>query len=392
MYEYDIAILGGGLAGSSLAATLSRKGWNVVVLERRNLPKHKVCGEFLSPETQGILQRTELYDTVAGLQPATMEHALLTAPAGVSLRLALPGTAWGVSRFALDAALLEAAAQAGAVVQTGVTALDIAAQKQGCAVSIRRGQAPETLQARAVIVACGRHPPAALRTPSEMESFKQHPKHIGIKCHYRGIRLSPQVELYLFPGGYVGLSPVEQGHNNLCLLATYQALTAAGGSVSSLLTAIRHWNPALNRRLEGGEIVPGSQVTVAAVDTARPALPWDNVARVGDAVTMIPPLCGDGMAMALRSAEICAPLAHDYLRGSSTLAEWSQRYSQQWHQEFDHILLVGRALQVCLMRPGLAESTLLLGNLLPMFAQQAVRLTRGKLRPNSIDSMTINTV
>jgi flavin-dependent dehydrogenase len=377
MDAYDIAILGGGLAGSSLAATLSRQGWRVVVIERRHLPQHKVCGEFLSPESQGTLQRLGLAETVANLAPAPMHEAVLTAPMGVSLRLGLPGTAWGVSRFALDAALLEAAAQAGATVQPGTTALALEHHAQGYTITTRREQARDTVRARAAIVACGRNPPAALRAPTEAATRQQRPQHIGIKAHYRGLARAPQVELYLFPGGYVGLNPVEGAHNNVCLLATYAALQAAGGSVPELLNAIRSWNPAFDRRLAGGELVADSMVTVAAVDTARPASLWDGAARVGDAVTMIPPLCGDGMAMALRSAELCAPLAHTYLRGNSTLAEWEQHYRAQWHHEFDAILRVGRLLQRFLIRPGLADSTLLLGKLLPPLAQHAVRSTRG---------------
>jgi flavin-dependent dehydrogenase len=378
---YDIAILGGGLAGSSLAAALSRAGWRVVVIERRRLPQHKVCGEFLSPESQGILRHLRLYDTVAALRPAPMERALLTAPTGISLGVELPGTAWGVSRYALDAALLGAAAATGADVRTGTTALDVTPHAEGYAVAIRQGQQHETLHARAAIGACGRHPPTALRSAAEEESARQQPRHIGIKCHYRGIHMPPRVELYLFPGGYVGVNPVEDGRVNVCLLATYQAFTAAGGTVAALLSAIRHWNPALQRRLEGGQIIPDSQATVAAVNTARPMIPWDGIARLGDSATMIPPLCGDGMAMALRSAEICAPLAHTYLSGGSSLAEWEQQYRQGWHSEFDRIVRVGRALQACLIRPGLAESALVLGNLLPPLARQVVHHTRGSVRP-----------
>jgi flavin-dependent dehydrogenase len=377
---YDVAILGGGLAGSSLAAILSRQGWRVALIERRRLPQHKVCGEFLSPESQGILRRMRLSDTVAALRPAPMDRALLTAPTGVSLGVGLPGIAWGVSRFALDAALHEAAAQAGAAVHTGTTVLDVAHHTEGCAVAVRHGQEHATLHARVAIGACGRHPPAALRTAAEEQSARQQPRHIGIKCHYRGIRMPPRVELYLFPGGYVGVNPVEDGRVNVCLLATYQALTAAGGTVAGLLGAIRHWNPALQRRLEAGQSIPDSQATVAAVNTARPMIPWDGIARLGDSATMIPPLCGDGMAMALRSAEICAPLAHAYLNGRSTLAAWEQQYRQHWHSEFDHIVSVGRALQACLIRPGLAESALVLGNLLPALARQVVHHTRGPVR------------
>lgn len=377
---YDVAILGGGLAGSSLAAVLSQQGWRVALIERRRLPQHKVCGEFLSPESQGILRRMRLSDTVAALRPAPMDRALLTAPTGVSLDVGLPGIAWGVSRFALDAALHEAAAQAGAAVHTGTTVLDVTHHAEGYAVVVRHGQEHATLHARAAIGACGRHPPAALRTAAEEQSARQQPRHIGIKCHYRGIRMPARVELYLFPGGYVGVNPVEDGRVNVCLLATYRAFTAAGGTVAGLLGAIRHWNPALQRRLAAGQIIPDSQATVAAVNTARPMIPWDGIARLGDSATMIPPLCGDGMAMALRSAEICAPLAHSYLSGRSTLAAWEQQYRQRWHSEFDHIVSVGRALQACLMRPGLAESALVLGNLLPALARQVVHHTRGPVR------------
>ncbi len=374
---YDIAILGSGLAGSGLATRLSMQGWKVLLIERRHLPQHKVCGEFLSPESQASLHHLGLHDAVANLEPAAMKQAQLTTPAGTTLRVDLPGAAWGVSRFALDAALLDAAAQAGATVQMGMTALDVEAHDTGCAIATRAGSNQQTMQARTAVVACGRHPPAALQPSGKLRRIWPHQKHVGVKCHYRGLELPPQVELYLFPGGYVGLSPVEHGKGNLCLLATQEAFVYAGGSARAMLAAIRHWNRALDRRLSGGHMEPDSLVTVGAVDTAQPTTLWDTVARVGDAVTMIPPLCGDGMAMALRSAELCAPLAHDYLRGSISATAWEQRYSQVWHREFDHILLTGRALQTCLMQRGIGDMALLLGNLLPGLSRQMVRLTRG---------------
>jgi flavin-dependent dehydrogenase len=333
----------------------------------------------------------QLHETVAALAPAPMDRALLTAPTGVSLDVALPGTAWGVSRFALDVALLDAAAQAGATVRTGATALDVTHDAEGCTVALRQGKERETLRARAAIGACGRHPPTALRAQAEAASAREQPRHVGIKCHYRGIAMPPRVELYLFPGGYVGVNPVEDGRVNVCLLATYQAFTAAGGSAAALLGAIRHWNPALQRRLAGGQELPDTQATVAAVNTARPMIPWEGIARLGDSATMIPPLCGDGMAMALRSAEICAPLAHAYLNGSITLTEWEQQYRQHWHAEFNQIVRVGRALQACLIRPGLAESALVLGNLLPVLARKVVHHTRGTVRPDARPTSTLQT-
>lgn len=378
---HDMIIIGSGLAGSSLAAMLSRQGWDIALIERRHLPQHKVCGEFLSPEVQASFRALGLYDTVLNLSPARMDRARLTTPAGVQLEVALPGQAWGISRFALDVALLDAAAQAGTTVQMGAAATSVTPTAHGYAVAVRSSQEDSLLYARSAVVACGRHPPAGLRVRAEQEQTPSDQTHVGVKCHYSGISMPPQVELYLFPGGYAGLSPVEQGRVNLCLLATRQAFTYAGASITAMLEAICHWNPALSRRLSGGQIIADTRLAVAPVDLKRSPVPWDGVARLGDAVTMIPPLCGDGMAMAVRSAELCAPLAHEFLRGRISLESWQQRYCQLWHQEFDRALYVGRWLQTLLVQPGVSDMVLLLGKLMPLLARQAVHATRS---PGSI--------
>jgi flavin-dependent dehydrogenase len=182
----------------------------------------------------------------------------------------------------------------------------------------------------------------------------------------------------MFDGGYVGLSPVESGHANLCLLASKAAFGRAGDTARAMLEAAARWNPALAEALAGGEPIPESEVAVAPVDTGRPATPWEGFARVGDAATMIPPLCGDGMAMALRGAELCAPLAHDYLRGRSSLAEWEARYRDAWRAAFEKPVRTGRLLQRMLGAPLLGDALLLAGGLLPGAAQHFVKATRSK--------------
>jgi flavin-dependent dehydrogenase len=96
---------------------------------------------------------------------------------------------------------------------------------------------------------------------------------------------------------------------------------------------------------------------------------------------MIPPLCGDGMAMALRGAELCAPLAHDFLRGACSLDAWASAYSAAWHREFDGPVRVGRRLQALLGRPGLGSALLGLGSVLRPLPAWLVRATRGPQRP-----------
>ncbi|CAA9373825.1 MAG: hypothetical protein AVDCRST_MAG93-8642, partial [uncultured Chloroflexia bacterium] len=68
--DWDMVIVGAGLAGSSLATALARGGWKVVLLEQGDFPRHKVCGEFLSPESQASLEALGLDRTVAALDPS----------------------------------------------------------------------------------------------------------------------------------------------------------------------------------------------------------------------------------------------------------------------------------------------------------------------------------
>jgi len=377
--QADLVVIGAGLAGSCLAAAVARRGWNVVLLERQRGPRHKVCGEFLSPESQASLHALGLHATVAALAPAEMHRAALVSRSGQRLDMALPGVAWGVSRYVLDAALADAAAMAGATVRMGTTGTATMQREGGYQVELRDAAGERaSISARAAVVACGRHAVPGLR-PQQAAAAPQR-MYVGVKCHYAGLRLPPEVRLYLFDGGYVGLSPIEDGRANLCLLASEATFERAGRRIPAMLDAVARWCPALAEDLAGGRRLDESMVAVGAVDTERPTVLWDGCARLGDAATMIPPLCGDGQAMAIHAAELCAPLADDMLAGRRSLAAWEAAYAAAWHAEYDRPLRTARRLQALLARPRLGDGLISLGTLLPGLAQRLVLATRGQQR------------
>jgi flavin-dependent dehydrogenase len=315
---------------------------------------------------------------VTALRPAVLHRAQVTAPDGHTLDRPLPGPAWGISRYALDAALVDAAAARGAELCLGATATRLVCQGPELALHVHQGGTAQQITARAVVMACGRHslpgliPPAAPRPHRRPQRLA-----VGVKCHYTGLELRPQVELFLFPGGYAGLSPVEEGRANLCLLATYAAFAAAGRSIPALIAAAAAANPALAARLAGAQPVAETACAVAPVDTAAPATPWQGAPRLGDAAVMLPPLCGDGMAMALRAAEICAPLADAYLAAALSCEEWAHAYRRAWQAEFGARVRLGRVLQRLLLMPGLAGKLLAVGARLPALTDYLIRATRG---------------
>jgi len=233
--------------------------------------------------------------------------------------------------------------------------------------------------ARAIVLACGRNPLPGLRP--DVGVARARPTFVGVKCHYSGLDLPPEVRLYLFGGGYAGLAPIEHGRANLCMLVPRAAFSQAGASVPAMIAAAARANPALGEDLRGGHLLPESMVAVAPVDTGQVGVPWDRFARLGDAAVMIPPLCGDGMAMALRGAEMCAPLAHDFLRGDRTLESWEAALRSAWHHEFDRPVRVGRRLQALLGMPGLGSALLGIGAFLRPLPAWLVRATRAPQHP-----------
>jgi flavin-dependent dehydrogenase len=306
-----------------------------------------------------------------------MRAARLVSGRGVGLDLALPGEAWGLSRHALDATLAAAAERAGAELRCGVVAGGAARGPAGASVTLRGPAGPEAVEARVAVVACGRQPPAGLRPAGQRPNGRW----LGVKQHVTGVEAGERVGLYFFRGGYCGVAPVEGGRANVCLLADRAAFDRAGGRPEAMLAAARAWNPALAALLAAARPEPGTLRSVAAVDTRSAPVPWAGGPRLGDAATMLPPLAGDGMAMALRGAELLAPLADAYLRGRLTWSGWEAAWGTAWHAEFGRPVRWARGLEMLLAVPALADGLLGLGRLLPGLGARLVSATRPRPRP-----------
>ena len=385
----DVVVVGAGLSGSGIAAALAQRGWDVLLIERDRFPRHKVCGEFLSPEAQHSLQTLGVLGDVAALGPVPLHGAAITTPGGATLEMALPADAWGLSRHALDARLATAVERCGGEVWQGAsvthTTQDGDAYRIQVRLSAELGRMQTcSIQARAVIMACGRHSSDALppRNTAQGADKRGWRNCVGLKVHYQNVLMDPRVELYLFPGGYVGINPVEGGRANVCVLITYAAFQAAGKSLPCVLEIVAARHPTFARRLHGACAVAESECAVAPVDTQRQPAPWDAdsaVACLGDTAAMIPPLAGDGMAMALRSAELCLNPADAYLDGNLSLKGWEEEYGRAWRREFVGRLRLGQSLQGALTTRGLGDAMAGIGQWLPWAARWMLEGTRGRI-------------
>ena len=295
-----VAVIGGGLAGAGAATALALAGREVTLFERETGPHDKVCGGFLSFEAVESLRRLGVEPL--GLGAAHIERLAVHVGRRAACRLPLPFPALSLSRRVLDEALLQRAQVAGAQVRRGTRVAGVAREGEGWSVQTAEG----LVRASAVFLATGKRDLKGWKRPAGLQADL-----IGFRQHFA---LSPQgardlagaVELHLFPGGYAGLEPVEQGRANLCLAVRRSVFARLGGEWTALLDFIRDRCPALDTRLAGAVAQDARPAAIAAIPYGYVARAQDGLWRLGDQAAVIPSFAGEGLSIALHSAERAA--------------------------------------------------------------------------------------
>ena len=380
MYAHDVAIIGAGIAGSTLAKSLADSGWNTILLERKKFPRHKVCGEFLSPEAKSMLDSLGVSELIQSLRPSLIERSRLIFSHGDVLEAPLASHALGVSRYSLDAALLTSAQLAGVHVQMGSAVTAVTPANEGFIIQAKQGTETVSYKVRTVIAAWGangRMPGTTLYSARSNRRETSNP-YVGVKSHVAGITTDAAVELYFFEGGYLGIAPVEDGVFNVSALLRQKAFQHKPKTIQGWIDAACNRNSQLQHKLSNAVPIEGTQAAVAPVQLSRKPLVWNGYPQVGDAGLMIPPLCGDGMSMALRSALMCASLADRYLSGQISLDQWRHHYERFIEQQLKGPRQWGRLLQWMIEAPVLPRLLVPCVRFTPGLMQRLIKKTRLK--------------
>ncbi|PRQ09649.1 NAD(P)/FAD-dependent oxidoreductase [Enhygromyxa salina] len=304
----DALIVGGGLAGAALAIRLATAGRAVTLLERSTGPHDKVCGEFLSSE--GVAMLASLGVDVSALGAVAIQAVRLCSRRQVTAA-PLPFAGASLSRRVLDEALLERAAAAGARILRGTRVSELT--RDGAAWSARIAGGSQ-LAGRSVFLATGKHDLRSHKRPPGVQADL-----VAFKLHWRltpseTAKLEGHVELVLFEGGYAGLQLIERGRANLCLVIRRQRLLALGQRWERVLHAIRRESAHLDARLAGAHAYQRRPLALSAIPYGYVRRYTNGLWRLGDQAAVIPSFTGDGMSIALHSANLAASI---YLHGGS---------------------------------------------------------------------------
>jgi len=366
---FDIIVVGGGLGGLCSTLHLSKKGLKVLLIEKHEYPKHKVCGEYISNEVLPYLNALGFNPFDFGAK--AISDFTLSTPGSRSVKTKLPLGGFSISRYCLDWELAKKAQTAGAeIVHASVT--DIQFENDRFRVLTK----DEEFTAPLAIGSFGKR--SNLDVKLDRDFIKKPSPFLGVKAHYKGDFPENAVGLHNFEGGYCGISKVENDNINICYLADFKSFKQYK-NIDDFQEQVLSKNTFLKEILDNAELAFEKPLTISQVSFERKHPVENHMIMCGDSAGMIHPLAGNGMSMAIKAAQVASLLILKFKSGKiNSRLELEKDYSKAWNSEFSGRLRSSHVISR-LFRLGLFSELLIIGlNLIPFILPTIITKTHGK--------------
>src|SRR5690554_2942491 len=365
---FDVIVIGGGLAGLTTALHLSQNGVEVCLIEKKHYPRHKVCGEYVGNEVLPYLNSLQINPFQFGAKK--VESFQITDKKGKNIETKLPLGGFGISRYTFDNVLYEAIKDKVHVVFE--TVVDVSCDNEK---GVVQTQNKKTFQAPIVVGAFGKR--SNLDTFLKRKFIQKKSPWLAVKNHFEYDFPEDTVALHNFHGGYCGLSKTETDVVNACYLTTFNSFKK-WGNVADFQTNVLSENPYLNTFYKHAAPIFDKPLTISQISFDRKKPVENHIFMIGDSAGLIHPLCGNGMAMAIRGAQIFSETyISAFQKGEINRNELEQRYSMLWNKEFSTRLEVGRYIQKALMNPISSQLGFTLAKTFPSLIPKIITKTHG---------------
>jgi menaquinone-9 beta-reductase len=339
--DYDIIIIGGGLAGLSAAILLSKMKHNVLLIEKETYPFHRVCGEYISNESWNFLVN-EIGVPLHDFNIPQIKKLWLTAPNGNSLNADLVLGGFGISRFNLDNKLQAIAKQHGVAVFENCKVDDVVFKDNLFSVFTNNIK----FVAKVCCGAWGKRSNIDLKwkRPFSTKQSDRLNNYIGVKYHVTADFASDTIALHNFKNGYCGFSQIENNLYCICYLTKASNLKQAG-SIEKMEATILSENPHLKKIFATAVKIFDNPVTISQISFSKKSCIENNVIMLGDAAGMITPLCGNGMSIALHTAKFASKHINLFLTNNIDRVAFENAYKKDWKKNFNARIKIGKMIQ-----------------------------------------------
>ena len=372
--QFDIAIIGGGLAGLALSIQSARAGYQTVLFEKEHYPFHRVCGEYISLESWDFLE--QLGVRLSAMELPLIKRLQVTAPNGKLFQSELPLGGFGISRYKLDNELAHIAKAAGVVLLEGHKVT----QAEWAGALFHLKAEGKNFTSKLAAGAFGKRSNLDVKwnrafvqkKPSKINNY------IGVKYHIETVFPDDVIALHNFENGYCGISKIEDNRYCMCYLTSAANLSKYGNSIEKMQEAVLFQNPHLEQLFTQATFLYDSPVTISQISFQYKPQIEQHVLLLGDAAGMITPLCGNGMSMALHGSKIAFECLDGFLQQRLTRLQMENQYQQMWQHQFALRLRTGRMIQQLFGKPAVTNLFVETFRTVPLLARPLIRLTHGE--------------
>ena len=373
--KYDVAIIGGGLAGLGLSIQLGIKGHSVVLFEKEQYPFHKVCGEYISMESWQFLESLSL--PLHSMKLPIINNLIVSAPGGNYLQQQMQLGGFGISRFTLDNELKKIALAIGVKINEGCKVEDVKFDGKQFQLSTSKGNFLSS-------VCCGSFGKRSNIDLKLKRKFAEQKKnklnnYIGVKYHIKTTHPQNTIALHNFENGYCGISKIEEDKYCLCYLTTAANLKDNNNSILQMEKEVLYKNRHLKKIFTESEVLYRQPVTISQISFAKKTQVENHILLMGDAAGMITPLCGNGMSIALHSSKIATHFIDQFIQQKITRAEMENGYRKKWQKTFSKRLLAGRIIQRLFGKTAVTNIFVGLMKRLPFLTRWIIKNTHGEV-------------
>ncbi|MDQ2863748.1 MAG: NAD(P)/FAD-dependent oxidoreductase [Bacteroidota bacterium] len=372
--SYEIAIIGGGLAGLSLSILLAKNGRKVILFEKEKYPFHRVCGEYISLESWKFIESLGL--NLSELDLPIIKKLQISSPGGKAIHANLDLGGFGISRFFIDNELKKIAIINGVIIKEETKVNDVAFNDGLFTIKYNNGE----INCPVVASCFGKRSNLDIRWSRNFVKKKQSKlnNYIGVKYHIKTSQAVDTIALHNFKNGYCGISKVEDNKYCLCYLTTAQNLKENNNSIKEMEKNVLCKNPFLKKIFLEADFIFPEPVTISQISFDKKKQVENHILMVGDAAGMITPLCGNGMSMALHSSKIASQCIDSFLNKTTSRQGMEKQYERDWDIQFKKRLQAGRIIQKLFGKEKATNIFISILKLFPFAVNRMVKATHGK--------------
>lgn len=362
MNHYDVIVIGGGPAGSASALFLARSGHKVALLDQATFPRDKVCGEFISPAADAILENLGVLSAIEALSPVRLSGVAISSyeKTGFTVEYpplpgtTLPMTSLSLPRFVLDRLLIEKVGQAGVVVKESHKVTDFVVE-EGRVAGVRGRDDSKTafeFFAPVVVDAGGRNGVSLRRFDLKKKSMGF--SKIALAAHWTTDQpLQKYCTMHISHPGYTGIAPTGENQANVVLVVDKTSLQGENDLHEFYVRTVLK-NP-LRRNLLGQAQVSEKVRSVDSLGFSVRPPTVGGLVLVGDASGFIDPFTGEGIYLSLRSAEIAGEVIDACFKRKDFSKDALAVYERRRKKEFNKKFLLSKILQFLIYNPPLCN-------------------------------------